>query len=323
MSFVNGITQNLVQYLQYFFDNFLTRFEKFITGGNFDSLYMVLFVLLIDFVALGYKKSAVYNLLHPTKSTWYDIAIFICSLTGVMWALKVMSTGGLGLIIPKSIKNYLLPLDLTIQFANPLVHFIVVLLMVDFIDYWRHRFAHQWKWWWNTHIFHHSATEFNVITVGRSHPLDLALRKIMMYFPIFIVGKPVETFIAIQLAKSFQGKIQHSMVDWNWGFIGKYIFISPVDHRIHHSTLDEHWDKNFGHLTPLWDRLFGTWYDGETVNKTIGVQNNPHNKRGVFIDLCAGEFHAIKGFGTALVQRIKSTTQIFRGGGTAGQNQET
>ncbi len=320
MQYVDSITQNALKYSQIFLDNFISRLEKFISGGNLDGLYMVLFVLLIDFLFLGYRKSAIYNLFHPTKSTWYDFVIYACGLSGMFWALKILSTGGLGYVIPISIKNAFLSPDLTLQFENPLVHFFVFLLMVDFIDYWRHRFAHQWKWWWNTHIFHHSATEFNIITVARSHPLDIALRKLMMYFPVFFVGKLGETILAIELTKSFQGKIQHSMVDWDWGIIGKYVFISPIGHRIHHSKLDVHWDKNFGHLTPLWDRMFGTWYEGEIVNKTIGVQDNPHNKRGVFIDLCAGEYHAIKDFGIAVGHPIQKVIQKLRKGGEAKQN---
>jgi len=31
-------------------------------------------------------------------------------------------------------------------------------------------------------------------------------------------------------------------------------------HRIHHSNLPEHMDKNFATMLPLWDILFGTYY---------------------------------------------------------------
>jgi hypothetical protein len=33
---------------------------------------------------------------------------------------------------------------------------------------------------------------------------------------------------------------------------------SPQWHRIHHSAMPEHRDKNFASLLPLWDILFGT-----------------------------------------------------------------
>jgi hypothetical protein len=56
------------------------------------------------------------------------------------------------------------------------------------------------------------------------------------------------------------------------------VLSSPQSHRIHHSTLPEHMNKNFATILPLWDILFGTYHhpkqdewpntgvDGVTVN---------------------------------------------------------
>jgi sterol desaturase/sphingolipid hydroxylase (fatty acid hydroxylase superfamily) len=38
------------------------------------------------------------------------------------------------------------------------------------------------------------------------------------------------------------------------------LFCSPQVHRIHHSCLPQHFDKNFSVVFPLWDVLFGTYY---------------------------------------------------------------
>jgi sterol desaturase/sphingolipid hydroxylase (fatty acid hydroxylase superfamily) len=38
------------------------------------------------------------------------------------------------------------------------------------------------------------------------------------------------------------------------------ILSSPQSHRIHHSNLPEHTDKNFATVLPLWDIVFGTYY---------------------------------------------------------------
>ncbi len=37
-------------------------------------------------------------------------------------------------------------------------------------------------------------------------------------------------------------------------------FCSPQVHRIHHSRLPHHFDKNFAFVFPMWDVLFGTYY---------------------------------------------------------------
>ena len=31
-------------------------------------------------------------------------------------------------------------------------------------------------------------------------------------------------------------------------------------HHVHHSYLEQHWDKNFAAITSIWDRLFGCLY---------------------------------------------------------------
>jgi len=38
------------------------------------------------------------------------------------------------------------------------------------------------------------------------------------------------------------------------------IFCTPQMHRIHHSRLPQHQDKNFAFIFPFWDVLFGTYY---------------------------------------------------------------
>jgi signal transduction histidine kinase len=50
------------------------------------------------------------------------------------------------------------------------------------------------------------------------------------------------------------------------------LLISPAMHQIHHSTRVEHYDKNFGLVFSVWDRLFGTLYVPETkLELTFGL----------------------------------------------------
>jgi hypothetical protein len=38
------------------------------------------------------------------------------------------------------------------------------------------------------------------------------------------------------------------------------LLVSTQTHRIHHSILPQHRDKNFANWFPIWDILFGTYY---------------------------------------------------------------
>jgi hypothetical protein len=39
-----------------------------------------------------------------------------------------------------------------------------------------------------------------------------------------------------------------------------WLLVTPQNHRIHHSRLEEHVEKNFAAFFPLWDVIFGTYY---------------------------------------------------------------
>jgi sterol desaturase/sphingolipid hydroxylase (fatty acid hydroxylase superfamily) len=44
--------------------------------------------------------------------------------------------------------------------------------------------------------------------------------------------------------------------------LGRFSWVlnAPQTHRIHHSRLSEHYDKNFAAFFPIWDVIFGTYF---------------------------------------------------------------
>lgn len=272
---------------------FTVHINLLLSGTLFSLLLATVIVLVIDLNVLGYERSAIRRLLKPSHSARTDWVLYILSTTRIMQLLSIVFSGGLLYFLPKIQTSYF-AFDFRIQFDSPVLQFFFFLLLDDFLHYWRHRFGHRISWWWQVHKMHHSATEFNVITVARSHPLDLALGSLFVYLPLSLVGMDFETFILIKVLISIQGKLQHSMVDWDWSWVGKYLLISPIGHRIHHSCEEPHWDKNFGHITPIWDRMFGTWYCGEHVNKTVDVTVNYMNKKGFIYDLLLSQLKFCK-----------------------------
>ena len=53
--------------------------------------------------------------------------------------------------------------------------------------------------------------------------------------------------------------IYHSNLRTNYGWL-RYVLVTPQSHRIHHSTLPEHHNMNYGVNLSIWDHLFGTQY---------------------------------------------------------------
>lgn len=179
------------------------------------------------------------------------------------------------------------------------LQFLVIFCLGDLKHYLSHRFMHLLPFW-ELHKYHHSATEFNLITTSRGHFLE---RGILIFFDSLlfsIMGAPLSYFVVFLWIKEFYSQLLHSNVNWSLGWFGRYIFISPKAHKLHHSEAPEFYGKNFGGIFVFWDRLFGTYMSTEK-DITIGVPENPYNKNGFWWDMAEG----LKAFGKSSLQLSK------------------
>lgn len=249
----------------------------------------------IDLLALGYRKSAIRNILHPDMSTRSDVFIFLLDVLG-LWRFAVAFSFLLIGYFIGGLANTTIAFDWLQRLEMPIVQVLVFLVVLDFLDYWMHRTSHRVSWWWEVHKLHHSATRFNLITTVRHHPLDIALGELFVAIPMAMLGVPLLDFFTVYLLKSVLGYLQHSMVPWRFGWLGRYVVMSPVDHRIHHSPHHVHWDKHFGHFLVIWDRLFGTYYHGSFVNEKIGLSSTDDNEKGIIRDIVVGQLRFLQAF---------------------------
>ena len=85
-------------------------------------------------------------------------------------------------------------------------------------------------------------------------------------------------FAAFYVGYQILASLQHSQLPWNFGWVGRWIIVSPRGHQIHHSIDEEHRDLNFS-VCPLWDRMFGTWYYGSNLPSAYGISDPAHVER--------------------------------------------
>lgn len=239
-------------------------------------------VLALEVVLLGWGASSLRRLLHPTQSTWGDLLLWGAKVLGVSGALAtVFSLGladlGLRLLGPLAPPGALAA-------GNPLLHTLWLLVALDFVRYVMHVCQHKAAFWWQAHKYHHSATEFNVITTARGHPTDHAIQLVFLAIPTALLGGTVEQVLLLSILLDMHAGLTHSMLPWSFGWAGRWILVSPVAHRIHHSDLPEHFDRNYGSVFIIWDRIFGTWYAGPLVNDHVDVAGNQYNRRGLVWD---------------------------------------
>ena len=175
-----------------------------------------------------------------------------------------LSIGGIATI---PLSRWVAPLG-AIGFA---IEVLVLVAVSDFLAYWRHRVEH--KLFWRIHMIHHAPTEVHAAnTLG--HPLQMWYTIAFISIPMTLIhidspAVPATVGFVVMLLTYFI----HSPVGVHFGPLRK-ILVDNRFHRIHHSTEERHFDRNFGIVFSVWDRLFGTaWEPALDEWPTVGLAN--------------------------------------------------
>lgn len=251
--------------------------------GNATYLAAVALTFLIEIPFTGYRQSSLARVLKPSKSTIADIFGIVCVLTGLGGILTFIFSLGISSYISDRLIA-MVPHG-ALAMPNALLQTFWLLIVSDFLKYWLHYFQHKVPFWWEAHKFHHAATEMNIITSARGHPFQGAADVIFMAIPTALIAGDAEQFLLLNVVTTVLGGLHHSMLAWRFGWLGRWIVNSPVNHRIHHSDMPEHFDCNFASTFVLWDRLFGTYYTGPNLNPAVNVTYNHYNKRSLPYDI--------------------------------------
>jgi alkylglycerol monooxygenase len=140
---------------------------------------------------------------------------------------------------------------------NSLGHWLLAILLYDFLYYWFHRISHERQFFWGSHVVHHQSEDYNLSTALRQTSTSVATTWVF-YIPCFFLGMPISMFVSIasvHLIYQFWVHTQHipklGIFEW--------FMVSPSNHRVHHAQNADYIDKNYGGLLIIWDRLFGTF----------------------------------------------------------------
>jgi len=175
-------------------------------------------------------------------------------------------------------ENYRLIPNLEMNFVNVLV----LLVSIDFIFYWVHRWGHEVNIMWAAHSPHHSAEEMNFFVALRAS-VTQRLFSFFFFWPLTIIGfKPIDIYAmtGLHLFISFLHHTELIPKLWRWV---EFIFTTPSHHRVHHGINFSYLDKNFGEFLIVWDRLFGT-YAEEEEKVLYGMYNPPNSWNPISIN---------------------------------------
>ena len=277
---MNILEEALTHSLSYFIDldkriNFLYLFS---------SLVLAFYVYKVTNIKGSFLKYVFNKRVWLGRSALVDYMLFF-----VNGLLKILLIGPyiiFGFYIAFYINEYLLQLfgfpQFSLSITKTLILYTITLTVVnDFFSFLTHYFMHKIPFFWEFHKTHHSATTLNPLTQYRIHPVELIInniRNILIFGlitgifdylshhqidKIMFLGVNVFTFMFF----FFGANLRHSHVKLKYPRIIEYIFISPFQHQIHHSTKQIHFNKNMGSKFAIWDYLFGTLVLSESTSK--------------------------------------------------------
>lgn len=146
---------------------------------------------------------------------------------------------------------------ITNPISNPWLYWIVLLIFEDFMYYWLHRIDHYCRFFWATHVTHHSSPNFN-FTVGFRSSVMEPLYRFVYFIPIAALGFQPVDIAFMYSATQIWGILVHTERINKMGFL-EYILVTPSHHRVHHGSNAKYLDKNMGMFLIIWDKLFRTF----------------------------------------------------------------
>lgn len=159
--------------------------------------------------------------------------------------------------------------------------FILLLLGIDFIFYWVHRWGHEINILWAAHSPHHSAEEMNFFVAIRAS-VTQRLCSFLFFWPLAIVGFQPAHIYMVSVIHLFIAFLHHTEYIRKLGWFEKY-FTTPSHHRVHHGVNFEYLDKNYGEFLIIWDKMFGTFAE-EKEKVVYGMYNHPKSWNPVKIN---------------------------------------
>ena len=141
--------------------------------------------------------------------------------------------------------------------SSSLGHWLLAILLYDFLYYWFHRISHERQFFWGSHVVHHQSEDYNLSTALRQTSTSFFTTWVF-YIPCFFLGMPISMYVSIATAHLIYQFWVHTQHISTLGFL-EWFMVTPSNHRVHHAQNADYIDKNYGGLLIIWDRLFGSF----------------------------------------------------------------
>ena len=155
-------------------------------------------------------------------------------------------------------------------------------VLLDFFRFFQHYLMHKVDFLWKFHRLHHSAEVLTPLTLHRVHPVEMLIGLLRttlaiaissgVYVYLFQIPLHGHHILGVNLVgflfNALGANLRHSHIWLGYGW-AEYLFISPVQHQIHHSRDPAHFNKNLGVCLSIWDIIFGSFFK---VDKPLKIR---------------------------------------------------
>lgn len=150
---------------------------------------------------------------------------------------------------------------------------LLLFLGDDFSYYWFHRSSHNIRYFWASHVVHHSSQKYNLATALRQTWTGGISGSFIFYLWMPLLGfHPLAILFMHSISLLYQFWIHTELIDRMPRWF-EYIFNTPSHHRVHHSSDAKYLDRNHAGILIIWDRMFGTFTE-EEEHPTYGLTTN-------------------------------------------------
>nr|WP_294813488.1 sterol desaturase family protein [uncultured Sphingomonas sp.] len=137
--------------------------------------------------------------------------------------------------------------------------FAIAFVLDDLAYYVFHRSAHRVRWFWASHVIHHSSQHYNLSTALRQTWTGFFSLAFLFRLPLFLIGfPPAMVFFVAGLNLIYQFWI-HTEVIGRMPRWFEAVMNTPSHHRVHHATNPRYLDRNYAGVFIVWDRMLGTF----------------------------------------------------------------
>lgn len=248
---------------EHFFDYFTTAYIETIETPNIIvwAIPVMFLLVFLEWLISTYQKRDLYDGFDTLAAAGVGIGNLIIT------ALIKVAVFGLILFC-----IFLLPWQIPAEWWS----YPLCLIAIDFCRYWAHRWAHEVRFLWATHVTHHSSVKYNWSVSFRLGWTQHV--KVIFFIPAALLGfDPIVFFICHQIEVLYQFWIHTEYIRKLPRPI-EYIFTTPSHHRVHHAKNEKYINRNYGSTFIIWDRMFGTFVpEQEQADYGITKQISSYN----------------------------------------------